>query len=126
MAYLNSLGDEFGRPVGVSRIAFGAADPVQRNPNMPELDQHLCAAIIVLERAGLNDLAFREFAIFCTRRVIVVPDFRLFVYLHDLTIDELRDLSDWEPFVAALFDTTQIAESPSLEQLRRTLVPYIR
>lgn len=126
MAYLNSLGDEFGRPVGVSRVAFGAADPVQRNLRKPEPDQHLCAAIIVLERVGLNDRAFQELAVFCMRRVIAVPDFRLLVYLHDLTIDELRDLSDREPFIAALFDTTQIAESPSLEQLRRTLVPFVR
>lgn len=126
MSYLNSLGDEFGRPVGVSRVAFGAANPTQRNLCQPEPDQHLCAAIIVLERAGLNDRAFQELTVFCMRRVIAMPDFRLFVYLHDLTIDELRDLSDREPFVAALFDTTQIAESPSLEQLRRTLVPYVR
>ncbi len=54
-----------------------------------------------------------------------MPDFRLLVYLHDMTIDELREMSDRE-LVAALFDTTQIAESPSLEQLRRTLVPYVR
>jgi tetratricopeptide (TPR) repeat protein len=126
MAHLNSLGDEFGRPVGVSRVAFGAAEPERRNLRRPESDQHLCAAILVLEKAGLRDPAFHELAFACMRRVLDAPDFRLLVYLHDLTIDELRELADQEPLVATLFDTTQIAQLPSLEQLRRTLVPYVR
>lgn len=126
MAHLDSLGDQFGRPVGVSRVAFGSFDPAQRTLARPEPDQHLCAVILMLERTGLEDGAFQEFAGYCMRRVMAVPDFRLLVYLHDLTLDELRDVSDRERLWARLFDTTQIAESPSLEQLRRTLVPYVR
>lgn len=126
MAHLNSLANEFGRPVGVSRVAFGSIDPAQRNLSPPESDQHLCATILVLERKGLNDQDFQELAAACIRRVMAVPDFRLLVYLHDLTLDDLRELADQEPFIAALFETTQIAASPSLEQLRRTLVPFVR
>lgn len=124
MAHLNSLGDEFGRPVSVSRVAFGSDDPAQCDLRQPEWDQHLCATILVLEKAGLNDPAFQELAAASMKRVLALPDFRLLVYLHDLTMDELRDLS--ESLVKDLFDTTQVAESPSLEQLRRTLVPYVR
>ncbi len=126
MEHLGSLGNEFGRPVAVSRVAFGAADPEQRNLRRPESDQHLCAAILVLEREGLHDSAFQELATACMHRVLAVSDFRLLVYLSDLTVDELRTLADGNLFVARLFDTTQIADLPSLEQLRRTLVPYVR
>jgi len=126
MAHLNSLASEFGRPVGVSRVAFGATDPAQRNLSAPESDQHLCAVILVLERKGLADSNFQEFAAACIRWVVAVPDFRFLVYLHDLTIDDLRELADDDPIIAAMFDTTQITESPSLEQLRRTLVPFVR
>ncbi len=126
MAHVDSLADEFGRPVAVSRVAFGAADSEHRNLPQPEPDQHLCAAILMLEKAGLHDPDFQELAVACTRRMIAAPDFRLLVYLYDLTIDELRELSDKELFIATLFDTTQIAALPSLEQLRRTLVPYMR
>jgi len=126
MAHLNSLANEFGRPVGVSRVAFGSLDPAQRNLSPPESDQHLCATILVLERNGLSDRDIRELAAACIRRVVAVPDFRLLVYLHDMTLDDLRELAGVEPFVAALFETTQIAASPSLEQLRRTLVPFVR
>ena len=126
MANLDSLAEDFGRPVTVSRAAFGAADPALRHLHHPEPDQHLCAAILVLERAGLYDQNFQQLAIACMERVIAMPDFRLLLYLHDLTIDNLRELSDRMAFVALLFDTTQIAETPSLEQLRRTLVPYLR
>ncbi len=126
MAHLGSLGDEFGRPVAVSRVAFATADPEQRSLRQPEPDQHLCAAILVLEKAGLHDRTFQELAMACTQRVLAVPDFRLLVYLSDLTIDEFRDLADQEPFIATLFDTTQVVDLPSLAQLRRTLVPYVR
>jgi hypothetical protein len=126
MSQLNSLGDEFGRRVAVSRVAFGAIDGSQRHLNQPERDQHLCAAIFVLEKEGLRNRDFRKLADFCMRRVIAVPDFRLLVYLHDLTIHELRDLAKIEPLVNQLFYTTQIAQAPSLDQLRRTLVPYVR
>lgn len=126
MAHLNSLGDEFGRPVNVSRAAFGSIDPSQQVLRQPERDQHLCATILVLEKAGLNDPSFQVLAESCIERVVAVPDFRLLVYLHDLSMNDLRDLSDHTPFVAKLFETTQVAESPSLEQLRSTLVPYIR
>jgi len=126
MAHLDSLADEFGRPVTVSRVAFGSRDPAQRRLHKPDPDQHLCAAIVVLERNRLGDPDLREFIRICTQRVLAVPDFRLFVYLADMAMDELRDLSDTDPVIEMLFETTQVSRIPSLEQLRRTLVPYVR
>lgn len=125
MSHLNSMADDFGRSVHVSRVAFGASQQNQRRLDPPDRDHHLCAAILVLERAGLNDRDFQQLATFCMRRVVAVPDFRLLVYLHDISFEELRE-SHHEPFIGDLFDTTQIADSPSLNQLRQTLVPYIR
>ena len=126
MVHLNKLGNEFGRPVSISRAAVGASDPGQRQLRQLDADQHPCAAILILEKAGIPDPAFQELAAVFMRRVMAVPDFRLLVYLHDLTMEELRGLSDRDRFIATLFDTTQIAQSPSLDQLRRTLVPYVR
>ncbi len=126
MTHLNALGNEFGRPVAVSRAATGATDPQQRHLREPDSAQHPCAAILILEKAGVQDPLFREWATAFMQRTSIASDFRLLVYLHDLTMEELREWSDREPMIAMLFDTTQIAESPSLEQLRRTLVPYVR
>ncbi len=126
MAHVSAIGDAFGRPVTVSRVAFGAPDPEQRRLPQANPDQHLCATVLILEKAGMHDPLFQELADAGMQRVLADPGFRLLVYLHDLTMQELRDLSDSEPFVARLFDTTQIAESPSLEQLRHALVPFIR
>lgn len=126
MVHLNTLGDEFGRPVSISRAASDAPDPQQRRLQQLPPDQHACAAILILEKAGVQHPAFRKWANLLIQRAATAADFRLLVYLHDLTIEELRELSDREPMIATLFDTTQIAESPSLEQLRRTLVPYVR
>src|SRR5438094_3425843 len=68
MAHLETLGDEFGRPVGISRVAFGSHDAQQRIATPPESDQHICATILILEKAGLGDPDYRQFAMFCTRR----------------------------------------------------------
>lgn len=126
MMNLNLLGKEFGRPICVSCVAFGSIDPERCNVRQPEPDQHLCAAILVIEKAGLNNQAFQEFTFKCIQRVITFPDFRLLVYLHDLNRDEFLELKEKYLFIKELFDTTQIAESPSFEQLRHTLVPYVR
>lgn len=126
MVHLNTLGKEFGRPVSISRAASDAPDPKQRRLQQPPPDQHACAAILILEKAGVQHPAFRKWANILIQRAATSADFRLLVYLHDLTMEELREWSDREPMIAKLFDTTQIAESPSLEQLRRTLVPYVR
>ncbi len=126
MEHLNLLGDEFGRPISVSCVAFGSTNPMQRNLRQPEADQHLCATILVLEREGLKDQAFQGFVNSCVRRVAAVSDFRLLVYLHDLSMEELRNWADRDPLVAMLFDITQIDEAPCVAQLRRTLVPYVQ
>lgn len=125
MTHLESLGNEFGRPVTIARAAFGAQDPKKRSFEPPDADQHLCAAILILEKTGLTDKAFRDLAAWSIRWVVTTADFRLLVYLHDLTVEQLREMADYDPLVAALFDTTQIADTPSLEQLRRSLVPFI-
>jgi hypothetical protein len=125
MAHLDSLAGDFGRPVSVSRAALGAAEMKQRHLSEPAADQNLCAAILVLEKGGLHDRRFQELAAVCMRRVTTTPGFRLLVYLHDITISELRESADKE-WLADLFDTTQIPDLPSLDDLTRTLVPFVR
>lgn len=126
MQHLEMLGDAFGRPATISRVAFGADNEEQASLSEPDQGQHLCAAILVLERAGIGDKGLQELAVLCIERVLARPDFRLLVYLDDLSVDDLRDMEESEPFIKTLFDTTQIAELPSLEQLRNTLVPFVR
>ncbi|MBK8060484.1 MAG: TIR domain-containing protein [Gemmatimonadetes bacterium] len=123
---LETLGDEMGRPVVISRVAFAAARPELRRLPEPEPDQHVCAAVLVLEREGLDDAAFQQFGFACIQQVMMRADFRLLVYLYDVDLHELRAIADENAFVAELFDTTQVAEHPAGDVLRRSLVPFIR
>lgn len=125
MAELESMGTMLGRPINISRVAFGGSVSTQRHLRQPESDQHLCATMLVLEKATLFDERFQQFVDFCIQRVVAVPDFRLFVYLYDISVNELRDISDRELLYAKLFDTTQIDDAPPLEEFRQTLVSYI-
>ena len=124
--HLETLGDEIGRPVVISRVAFGADRPEMRRLLEPESDQHVCAAVLVLERRGLADAGFQQFGFMCIQRVTERADFRLLVHLHDISLHELRAEADHNGFVAQLFDTTQVAEQSSSDALRRALVPFIR
>ena len=48
-ASLEKLGDKFGRPVSINRIAYGSHDPAKRIWAEREFDQHVCANIVILE-----------------------------------------------------------------------------
>ena len=126
MAQLEALEEEFGRPVEVTRAALGASDPARRVLPRPDPDQHVCAALLVTERAGLQDRGFRTLVDSCIHRVLKMPDFRLILYLEDLTIDDLREQASGDRLVATLFETTQIMVRPSPAELRRTLVSFVR
>lgn len=123
---LEDLGPAFGRPVTYIRVAFGSPDPDRATPPEMDPDQHLAAAVLILERAGLDDVDLYEFALACTARMMREPDFRLFVYLYDLTADDLRDLSEQSALAAHLFDTTHIDKRPSFGRLRSDLVRFVR
>ena len=126
MTHLEMIGDDFGRPVAISRVAFGATNEEQASLSMPEKGQHLCAAILVLDKQSIYDRGFQQLTALCVEQVLDRADFRLLVYLDGLSIDDLRDLQKSDPFIKNLFDTTQIAQLPSLKQLRNTLVPFVR
>lgn len=126
MEYLNSLENEFGRPVNVTRVAFGSNDPSHTELQTKELDQHLCAIILVLEKKGIYDYDFRKLLTLGIKKVINEPDFRFIIYLNDLEISELREIADNDALIAELFDTTQISEFPTLLQLGDAIVPFVR
>jgi len=125
MNHLEAIAGEFGRTINVLRVAYGSDDPSHQLLPSLQQDQHLCAVILVLECVGIESQQFQALALNYMDRVSTMPDFRLLVYLHDLTIEELRERADNSYFLERLFDTTQIAASPSLDQLRGTLVPFL-
>lgn len=154
MSHLSQLGQAFGRPVAVARVAFGSEDPAKCRLPAMEPDQHLCAAVLVIERAALLNPAFLELAGYCIRSVASTPDFRFFVCLEGMTVKDLWDFpSSLSPsqkqqspqldnLIESLFATTQVAQwsscdpvtgqpSPeartqSLQRLARELVSFIR
>ena len=123
---VESLEEEFGRPVAVARAAVGSSDPHLRLMPKPDRGQKLTAAILVIEKAGLVDQGFRELVQTCVRTAASAPSFRLLVYLRDLSIADLQNYPDSEGVVESLFATTQLAQAPTVEDLRATLVEFVR
>jgi tetratricopeptide (TPR) repeat protein len=123
---LEDLGPAFGRPVTFSRVAVGSPDPSRAVLRKPEPDQHLAATVLILERAGLNDADLYDFVLVCTDRMMREPDFRLFVHLYDVTLDDLREVSEVSPLAQHLLDSTHIDKKPSFDRLRKDLVRFIR
>lgn len=127
MAELEQLGDQLGRELSVVRVAF--ADPAARSPDFNQLTatERLSAAILILEGASLADGEFRRWAKWCIRNVADKDDFRLFVFCHGTTMEEVsrlagthRDLFD------DLQDTVQMTEALTAAQLRQQLASYLR
>ncbi len=126
MAALERCREEFPRRTVVLRVALGREGSGQTPPEVMTDAGRLCAAVLVVERQGLPDPDFRYWVRWCTTRVVTRDDFRLFVCLHGMTLEELEALSKSDDLVGDLTDTVQVSPSPSLENLHRELLPFLR
>jgi tetratricopeptide (TPR) repeat protein len=137
MGMIEEFQNDFPRRTLVSRVAFGSPD---LNPTPPEpiaQDSRLCAVILVVEPASFGNANFRYWARWCIRNVADRDDFRLFVYLHDLSLEALdllanrpREHEDPSSDAAGmladeLIKTVQIPENASAEKLKQALIPYL-
>src|SRR5262249_40633865 len=97
------------------------------NPNARPvvLGRRLCAAVVVLEAAGLDHPQFRQSLEWCIGQVARRDDFRLFVLLDGVTPEEFRERYTRDTLLANLMDTVQVADQSSAHQVRSELAKYL-
>jgi hypothetical protein len=127
MESLEELSEQLPRKLIVSRAAFGSADKAKSNPPSLAPDEYLCAVILIIEEDGIKNEDFRYWANWCIGKVAAREDFRLFVCLHDLTIDKIKEhANQGDQLFDTLIDTVQLMESPTPDHLHGTLKKYLK
>lgn len=126
LALMESLQGQFPRKTLVSCVAFGSPESAQSVPEPIAEDARLCAAVVVVEPEGLSDEAFRYWAKWCMMNVARRPDFRMYVCLEGMNLDEFAARANSDELVADLLDTVQIAQSPTLDGLHVALVCFLQ
>lgn len=139
MGLLETFQNDFPRRIMFSRVAFGSGDPSRALPDPIAQDSRLCAAVLVIEPGALENEEFRRWSRWCISAVADRDDFRLFVWLHGMTMEELvrvadrrhhprdtREASDPAGALAdELINTVHIREGASAAELGNALVSYL-
>ncbi len=124
---LDVVKDELRRPVTFERTAFGGQHPRYRDVGSVPTNSRLCSVVLVLERSGLSDNAYRHWAEWCINEVACRYTFRLFVRLQDLARGEFEQLAapGGDKLIGKLKDTVQVTEADGFGILRTHLARYL-
>jgi tetratricopeptide (TPR) repeat protein len=126
MTPMEQLVGKIRRKLIISRAAFGSSSPEKTVLKPLEPNEKLCAAVVIIEKVALKDETFRYWLNWCIEYVAAKEDFRLFVCLHDMSIDEFEKLSrEGDSILASLKDTVQVLELPSPDHLAISLKGYL-
>ncbi len=124
---LENLERHLSNKLVVSRAAFGSKSYDKSTFQTFQSNERLCAAVIVLERNGLQNKHFRYWLNWCIEQVATNDDFRLFVYLDDLNTEEIKKQSrEGDNLLATLLDTVQISETFSPGHLHDSLKLFLQ
>lgn len=123
---LEQLAGQINQKLIIYREAFGRSLTDKSTPQSLEHNEKLCAAIVIIEKEGLGNPDFRYWLKWCIANVADKEDFRLFVYLHDLTDAEIYGLAKSDDLLANLIDTVQMSESTAPEHLHHALRSYLQ
>jgi len=126
-APLKELASRLPRQLRVWRIALSGVHAGQAAPPPLAADERLCGAVVVVEREGLENAAFRVLVEWCITQVTVADDFRLFVCLEDgLTPADMHQRGEaGDPLCKRLADVVQLLEVSSPKRLQRAVSDYL-
>ena len=131
-ARIESLIPEFPCKTLVKQTVF-RSDGVMGDPAAKAAaDPQLCAVILVIEPSALADESYRNQVAWCVNRVADREDFRLYVCLRNISLEEMHALAldQTQPEISGLIDgllrTVHLAESPDSESIRSVLLPFLR
>ena len=125
MDSLDGLANQVSTRVSLIPAAFEEHIGTKYVPPVLDRDESLCAAVFLLEKGGMEDKNTRNWLDWCIHKVIQQNDFRLFVILANMTLDELNKYTVEGALPDSLQDTVQLIPSLDSLQLRDVLARYL-
>jgi hypothetical protein len=120
------------RPLTAShgRVKFvrtALAESLPQQPPATEIakDPDLCAVVLVLERAGLDDDRYIEPIEWCVNQVSDRAEFRLFLAPYDLRLNEPQDLMELRRLGPTIKGIVEVVQFMQGEDIYDNLVPFL-
>ena len=126
-APLGGVAASLPRELRVCRLATAGSGGRPVEPPARAANERLCGAVVIVERAGLDDPSFRGIVEACVERVARFDDFRLFACLEDgLVLADVHARGEaGDRLCQRLFEAVQVADAASPAKLRDAVADYL-